>query len=60
VTSCSGNCIKLIEFLIDPFAVLFSVRGGVPALATTTFGSGSGLLLPLLSGQMESNIVLSL
>src|SRR5262249_1076966 len=36
-----------------------SWSGGVPDLATTTFGSGSGLLLPLLSGQMESSITLS-
>src|SRR5437667_110891 len=37
-----------------------SWSGRVPALATTTFGAGSGLLPPLLSGQMESSIILSL
>ena len=32
----------------------------VPALATTTFGAGSGLLAPLLSGQIEFSISVSL
>src|SRR5262249_25153434 len=36
-----------------------SWSGGVPALATTTFGAGNGLLLPLLSGQMKSSIILT-
>src|SRR5262249_25364272 len=36
-----------------------SFSSAVPALATTTFGAGSGLLLPLLSGQMELSIISS-
>jgi hypothetical protein len=36
-----------------------SSSSGVPALATTTFGAGSGSLPPLLSGQMELSIILS-
>src|SRR5262245_32197193 len=35
-----------------------SCSGGVPALATTTFGSGSGLLPPLRLGQCVGPVVL--
>src|SRR5262245_45955537 len=34
-----------------------SWSGGVPALAPTTFGAGSGLSPPLRSGQIESSII---
>ena len=45
---------ELAALLNDPrLEVHVLMADGVPALATTTFGAGSGLSPPLLSGQMQ-------